>query len=208
MILTLSLPLPARALIDVPTFRMGVGYSPIQFTAGTIFPDDTSLGNILTMSPMFLWDMPGVRMRLGVNFLTDIGSTYGFVSIAGVGFTALLYPLGLSSSREVRDDFSEVVKTRISPYIQFGVTPTKLSVTARPAETDPTFPFPSKWPYFAASIIETSFGAGLDYPMGRDLVAFLGLHYRVAAWKANEQSDGVVSYKGFSILAGVQTNFY
>ena len=206
--LALSLPHPAQALIDVPTLRMGLGYSPLNFTAGTIFPEATPLGNFLTLNPMFLWDMPSVRMRVGVNFLTDLGSDYGFVSVAGVGITALLYPLGLSSSREMRDDFSEVVKTRISPYIQFGITPTKLSITARPAETDPTFPFPGRWPYFAAKIIETSFGAGLDYPIARDLIAFLGLHYRFAAWKEVEQSDGLVSYSGFSIMAGVSTNFY
>lgn len=206
--LTLMLARPAQALIDVPTFRMGLGYSPLSFTAGSVFPDDTPLGNFLTLNPMFLWDMPSVRMRLGVNFLSDLGSKFGFVSIAGVGFTALLYPLGLSSSRELRDDFSELVKTRISPYIQIGVTPTKLSITARPDETDPLFPFPSRWPYFAAKIVETSFGAGLDYPLGRDLVGFLGLHYRFAAWKEVEQSDGLISYSGFSVMAGVSTNFY
>jgi hypothetical protein len=206
--LALSLSQPAQALIDVPTLRMGLGYSPISFTAGTAFPDDTPLGNFLTLNPMFMWDMPSVRMRIGVSFLTDLGSDYGFVSIAGVGFTALLYPLGLSSSREVRGDFSEVIKTRISPFIQFGITPTKLSITARPAETDPVFPFPGKWPYFAANIVETSFGAGLDYPFARDFIAFLGLHYRLAAWKEAERSDGVISYNGFSIMGGISTNFY
>ena len=206
--LALSLSQPAQALIDVPTLRMGLGYSPLNFTAGSIFPEETPLGNFLTLNPMFLWDMPSVRMRLGVSFLADLGSDYGFVSVAGVGFTALLYPLGLSSSRELRDDFSEVVKTRISPFIQFGITPTKLSITAKPAETDPVFPFPGKWPYFAAKIVETSFGAGLDYPVARDLIAFLGVYYRFAAWKEAEQSDGLISYSGFSVMTGVSTNFY
>ncbi len=166
------------------------------------------MGNFLTLNPMFMWDMPSVRMRVGVNFLTDLGSDYGFVSIAGVGMTALLYPLGLSSSREVRDDFSELIKTRISPYLQFSITPTKLSITSKPLESDVTFPFPSKWPYFAAKIVETSFGAGVDYPVARDLIAFLGINYRFAAWKENESSDGVISYSGISIMAGVSTNFY
>jgi len=208
MILTLLTALPAHALIDVPTFRLGLGYAPLKFTAGTIFPEPTSLGNFLTINPMFLWDVPSLRMRLGFDFITDLGSQYGFVSIAGLGLTAMLYPLGLSSSREVREDFSELVKTRVGPFFQFSINPTKLSVSSVPATTDPTYPFPGKWPYFAAKIIEMSFGAGADYPISKDLVASLGLHYRLAAWKAQETTSGVVSYNGIMIQAAVQTNFY
>jgi hypothetical protein len=206
--LTLSFAAPAHALIDVPTFRMGLGISPLKFTAGTIFPDPTPLGNFITVNPMFMWDVPSVRMRLGFNFLADLGSKYGFVSIAGIGLTGILYPMGLSSSREVREDFSELVKTRISPYFQVSVTPTKISISSVPATTDPTYPFPGKWPYFAAKTVEMSFGAGVDYPMSRDLIAFLGLHYRFAAWKDQEQTSGVVSYSGIEILTGFSTNFY
>ncbi|MBU6154942.1 MAG: hypothetical protein KGP28_11615 [Bdellovibrionales bacterium] len=199
---------PSYALIDVPTFRLGLGYAPLKFTAGTIFPDPTSLGNFLTVNPMFLWDLPSIRTRIGVNFVADLGSNYGFFSIAGVGLTALLYPLGLSSSREVGDDFSEVIKTRVSPFIAISVTPTKLSVSSTPDPADPDFNFPGRWPYFASKIIETSFGAGIDYPLGRDFVLFVSGHYRFAAWKTEEQGDGIVSYEGPQVLIGFSTNFY
>jgi hypothetical protein len=208
ILLTLLVSTPSHALIDVPTFRLGLGYAPLKFTAGSIFPEATSLGNYLTVNPMFLWDLPSIRTRIGVNFLADLGSSYGFFSIAGVGFSALLYPLGLSSSREVGDDFSEVVKTRVSPFLAVSVTPTKLSVSSAPAPSDPDFNFPGRWPYFASKIIETSFGIGVDYPVGRDFVMFLSGHYRFAAWKAEEQGDGVVSYNGPQVLIGFSTNFY
>ena len=206
--LTLFLACPAHALVDVPTFRLGIGYAPLKFTAGSLFPNPTSLGNYMTINPMFLWDFTSLRTRIGVNFVADIGSQYGFFSIAGVGLSALLYPLGLSSSREVADDFSEVVKTRVSPYIQIAITPTKLSVSSAPDPSDPNYAFPGRWPYFASKIIETSVGAGIDYPMGRDFVLFLSGHYRFAAWKTQEQSDGVISYDGPQVLVGFSTNFY
>ena len=208
ILLTLLAARPAHALIDVPTFRLGIGYAPLKFTAGTIFPEPTSLGNFLTVNPMFLWDLPSIRTRIGVNFLADLGSSYGFFSIAGVGFSALLYPLGLSSSREVTDDFSEVVKTRVSPFLAVSITPTKLSVSSAPDPSDPDYAFPGRWPYFASKIIETSFGLGLDYPVGRDFVLFVSGHYRFAAWKTEEQGDGIVSYEGPQFLIGFSTNFY
>jgi hypothetical protein len=208
IILTLIAAPRAHALIDVPTFRMGIGYAPLSFTAGTVFPESTPLGNFLTINPMFLWDLPGIRTRIGVNFLADLGSSYGFFSIAGVGFTALMYPLGLSSSREVKDDFSEVIKTRVSPFLAVSLTPTKLSVSSAPPPSDPDFAFPGRWPYFASKILETSVGAGIDYPIGRDFVLFLSGHYRFAAWKTEEQGEGVVSYNGPQVLVGFSTNFY
>ena len=208
IILTLIFAPRAHALIDVPTFRLGIGYAPLKFTAGTIFPEPTSLGNIVTFNPMFLWDLPSIRTRIGVNFVADMGSSYGFFSIAGVGFSALMYPLGLSSSREVKDDFSEVIKTRVSPFLAISLTPTKLSVSSAPDPSDPDFAFPGRWPYISSKILETSVGAGVDYPVGRDFVLFLSGHYRFAAWKTEEQGDGVVSYDGPQVLIGFSTNFY
>ena len=200
---------PAQALIDVPTFRLGLGYSSLSFTAGSVVPTSTSLGTKLTLNPMFLWDIPKIRSRLGFHFQTDLGSQYGFVSTAGVGITGLLYPLGLSSSREVRDDFSEVVKTRVSPYIQFGITPTSFAVTIKP--TDPNSPIlnsPTSWPYFNVMVIETSIGVGIDYPVSDDLVGFVGLHYRTASYVSQEVTAGAARYSGIELLLGTMTNFY
>ena len=198
----------AKALIDVPTLRLGLGPSPIKFTAGSEFPTPEALGSIVMLNPMFLWDMPSLRMRLGVHFLTDIGSKFGFVSTAGVGFTGIFYPLGLSSSREVNDDFSEVIKTRVSPYFQFSVTPMKFSVTKPLPPTDPRYNTPSDYPYFSSRVLEYSVGIGVDYPVSRDLVAFGGLHYRSAAFKSDESGKGAISYSGIALLIGVMTNFY
>lgn len=193
----------AHALIDVPTFRMGFGHSFINFTAGTLFPESTKLDPIISLKPMFLWDIPSVRTRLGLHFLADIGSQYGSFPNSGVGVTAIFYPLGLSSSREVKEDYTIIVKNRISPYFQLQFTPNKSSIS------DPTrTSTPSNPNYFAALILETSAGIGVDYPYSEDATLFMGLHYRFASFTSQETSIGSIKYSGIELLTGIMTNFY
>jgi hypothetical protein len=206
----------AHALVEVPTFRFGLGMMPLKFTAGTLTKDPVtnedqplSLGSMLTLHPMFLWDVPSLRSRIGFHFLADIGSQYGFVSTAGIGLTAIFYPMGLSSSRELKDNDSSIVKTKVSPYLQLGITPTKFSITMRPTDpTDPNYNISANWQYFSSSVVEVSIGAGVDYPFSDNLVGFLGLHYRFAALASEETKAGALSYSGMGILAGIMTNFY
>jgi len=198
----------SKALVPVPTLRMGVGYSPLKFTAGSLFPEATSLGNVATVNPMFLWDLPGVRSRFGFHFLTDLGSPYSFVSTAGIGLTGILYPLGLSSGREVGEDLTEVIKSRNGPFLQFSLTQTKFTVTQKPDPSSPIFSIPSLWPYFSLKVIEVAAGAGYDYRFGNDLTAFGSVLYRTAAFKELEAGPGAVSYSGLSFMFGVMTNFY
>ncbi|NDG84124.1 MAG: hypothetical protein EBX52_03685 [Proteobacteria bacterium] len=198
----------SKALVPVPTLRMGLGYSPINFTAGSLFPESTSLGNILTVNPMFLWDFPGVRSRVGFHFLTDIGSPYSFVSTAGIGITGILYPFGISSGREVSEDFTETVKSRNGPFIHFSLTPTKFTVTQKPDPSSPIYNIPSLWPYFSVKVVEVAAGAGYDFKLANDLTGFGSVLYRTAAFKEMEAGAGAVSYGGLSFLVGVMTNFY
>lgn len=206
----------ANASIDVPTFRFGLGQSPLSFTAGSAWPGPNKLGEMLFVNPMFLWDVPNLRMRIGISFQADLGSAFGTIAIAGVGGTVLFYPLGLSSSREVTDDFSEVVKTRMSPYFQISIIPSLFSATLVPSPGSQQYATPQNWPYFNATMIELAFGIGMDYPFSRDLVGFLGLHYRSAAFTAGGSSSGGgsngtsngVSYSGIALILGIMTNFY
>jgi hypothetical protein len=200
----------ANALIDVPTFRMGIGLSPLTFQAGTAFKS-ASLGETALINPMFLWDVPNLRARVGIQFLADVGTKYGAIATAGVGLTAMFYPLGLSSSREVRDDFSEVTKTKVSPYLQFAITPTKFSATQQFHPGDPLYNTPDQWPYFSSTLIEISVGIGVDYPLSRDFILFGGLHYRTASAQSAESGNignGQISYSGVALLIGFMTNFY
>jgi hypothetical protein len=57
-------------------------------------------------------------------------------------------------------------------------------------------------------VVEISIGAGVDYPLARDLVGFLGVHYRAAAFKQLESGQGSISYSGISVIGGLMTNFY
>jgi hypothetical protein len=207
----------ANALVDVPTLRVGLGQSPLTFQGGDSFPAGSKLGETAVLMPMFLWDAPSLRMRIGLHFLADVGTKYGAVATAGVGLTSIFYPLGLSSSREVRDDFSEVVKTRFSPYLQVSITPTKFSVTAVPAVGTAAYANPRDWPYFSSRVVELSLGIGADYPINDNLVVFGGLHYRTATFssgtvavQANKDgsSPSDISYSGIALLVGVMTNFY
>ena len=213
--------LQAHAGVQAPTFRFGLGYSSITFNAGNL-TDSTNntgktattvgvhqqvaLGNKLTLNPMFLWDVPSLRMRLGVHFLADIGSTYGFISTSGVGLTALFYLLGISSYKEIKDDGSEIMRSRVGPYLQASVTPLKFSAFF-PATALQTSNH-QDGDYFNAYLIETSLGAGVDFPFGEDLLGFFGLQYRFASYTSQETSSGTVSYSGIMALFGVMTNFF
>lgn len=176
----------------------------LKFTAGTLFEEPTSLGSKLTLNPMFLWDIPSVRSRIGLNFLADMGSKYGSLPISGIGVSILFYPLGLSSSREVNEDLSVLIKHRVSPYIQAQITPVKCAISDALDYTT----INSQATYFSAMIIESSFGIGLDYPVAEDLITFLGIHYRFAAFTSQETTTGAIKYSGIEILTGIMTNFF
>jgi hypothetical protein len=211
ILLSVFMTLPAQALVEVPTFRLGLGHSFVTFTAknsegnSILDTESASLGSLVTLSPSFLWDIPQLRSRMGFHFLADVGSEFGFVSIIGVGVTYLFYPLGLSSSREVKDDGSVLVKTRVSPYFNFQFTPSKMSITV-----------PSNNPldvavnrrYFNVSVNEVSLGAGLDYPIADNTVLFGGINYRFASYTSDEADVGSVTYSGLFFNVGIMTNFY
>ncbi len=141
----------------------------------------------------------------------DLGSQYGFMTAVGVGVSGVFYPMGLSSGREARDDGVEFVKTRMSPYFHFAVIPTKISFSL-PLSSSTTTPTSSSGainqPYFAAEVIETDLGVGLDYPFSENIVAFVELEYRFAAYTAQETTTGAISYSGPALMLGIMTNFY
>ncbi|MBS1959201.1 MAG: hypothetical protein JST80_07020 [Bdellovibrionales bacterium] len=211
LVILLSILIQARtahALVEVPTFRFGLGYSMIKFTyldTNKGGASDVPLGSMLTLSPSFLWDIPQVRSRIGFHFLADVGSQFGFVTIIGVGADFVFYPMGLSSSREMRDDGSFVVKTRVSPFIQLQITPEKMSITV--PNDNPNAPLNQRT-YFNVLMIETSIGVGVDYPMSDNTVLFGGLHYRFAGYTSDETTVGKVTYGGPALLVGIMTNFY
>lgn len=200
----------AHALVEVPTLRFGLGMMPLKFKAGTITAvEGESLGNFLTLNPMFLWDISTLRARVGFHFQADLGSQYGFISTAGIGLTFIYYPTGLSSVRDRRDDGSIVIKTKVSPFIQFAVTPTRFAITMKPKDPeDPIYNQPSQWPYFTSNVIETSVGAGVDYPFNESLVGFAGLHYRFAALSSEETKTGSLKYNGMGLMIGVMSSFF
>ena len=205
LLLLATLPMKANALIEVPTFRLELGKSMLNFTAGTLFSTPTPLGSTATINPKFLWDIPGVRSRLGLNFLAEIGSNnYGNMTISGIGLTGIFYPLGLSSSREVHEDLSVMIKHRTSPYLQFQITPVKCAISNATTYDVVT----ARASYFSATIVETMIGAGLDYPLADDMIGFVGLNYRYAAFTSEETTTGVLKYNGLEIALGIMTNFF
>jgi hypothetical protein len=201
---------PAYALVEVPTLRLGLALPMISFGAVdrnnlVTYPDGTPLGAMITFNPSFLWDIPQVRSRAGLHFQADIGSPYGFVTTIGVGLDFVFYPLGLSSSREVKDDDSVLIKTRMSPYIQFRITPEKFSITRTTSDSNNA---QAGRDYFNVLMVETSIGAGVDYPMGDKYTLFGGLNYRFANFSSQETEVGRIGYSGISLLIGIQTSFY
>ena len=197
----------AFALIDTPTLRFSLGYSMVKFGAVGIsgqpqFAEGTPIASLVTLNPSFLWDVPVLRSRVGIHFLADIGSPFGFISIIGVGADYVFYPMGLSSSREVKDDGSVIVKTRISPFFEFKLTPLKMSIT------DPTVQAAGVTSYFNVLMVETSIGAGVDYPLTESMIGIVGLHYRFASFTGESATVGQVKYSGPILLLGISANFY
>lgn len=211
ILLSVLVSLSAHALVEVPTFRFGFGHSIVSFEArnkagaSILGTEQASLGSILTVSPSFLWDVPQLRSRIGLHFLADVGSEFGFVSIIGVGVTYLFYPLGLSSSREVKDDGAILVKTRVSPYLNIQITPEKMSITV--PSTNP-LDVATNRRYFNIIMYEVAIGAGLDYPVGDNMILFGGGNYRFATYTSDEATLGSVKYSGLYFNVGLMTNFY
>lgn len=203
MVLTLGMGmgwLKSHSAIDVPTLRLGLGYSPLKVSAGQVL-QNVPLKSILTLNPMFLWDAPAFRSRLGLHFLTDMGSPFGLVTTSGLGLSWVFYPLGLSSAREKGLDGVEVRKTRVSPYFMAQITPTRFTLAGTREDTE-TFE------YFSSLVVETSLGAGLDYPLNDNMVLFGGLNYRFAAITKGELSSEAINYSGIHIQIGVMSSFF
>lgn len=192
---------PSKA--DAPSLRIGIGYSPLKIDAGEIY-NNTPLESYLTLNPMFLWESPSFKSRVGLHFLLDTLSPYGLMVTSGIGVTWIFYPRGLSASHETSLDNIDVRKTRVSPYITAQVTPTRMTL-AQPLSTVQRGETPK---YFSAFILETSLGAGVDYPMSENYVVFGGINYRFAAITKGELHSAAIHYSGLMIQFGILSNFY
>ncbi len=197
----------AHALIDPPTLRFSIGHSAIKFTAidkneePQLGPDQ-ALGSLMTVNPAFLWDVPTARTRLGIHFMGDFFSQFGLISLSGVGANFVFYPLGLSTSREVKNDGDIIHKSRMSPFIDLKVTYMKFAVR------DPSEPDPAFQTYFNIALMDISGGVGVDYPINDNLTCFGGVHYRFGSFTGSEAKIGRLEYGGMAFMLGLMTNFY
>ncbi len=188
-------------LAQVPTLRFKLGTSTLTLDAGEVIQEEP-LNATATLQPTVLWDWPSFSSRVGIHFLTDLNSAFGLMPISGMGISAYLYPLGISTAYEVFPDETIQQKSKPSFYFYGGLTPVNLSIS----QSDETNPRNNI--YFNAFVIDLSLGMGFDYPIQENLVVSLEINHRRASATGDENENGAISYSGLGLMLSFLTTYY
>ncbi|RME18447.1 MAG: hypothetical protein D6797_00410 [Bdellovibrio sp.] len=189
------------AKYQVPAIRLKVGKYVTTVQAGNVLTNE-ELGSLITLQPTVLWALPTFRSRIGLHFTTDMGSSFAFMPIAGLGFSGYFYPFGISSSYEV--ELNEVVhqKYKFSPYFYGGLTPVNLNLN-RTGSSIPGNNFA-----FSALLVQTTFGLGFDYPFRSNILLSVDINYRFASAPKEEKDFGNIEYQSFGISFSYMTTYF
>ncbi len=187
----------AASQLSVPSIKMKMGAFNLQVTAGELLSDQP-LGALVTLQPSILWSVHGFRSRIGLHFITDLGSDYGLMPISGIGASFYFYVLGLSSDYEDADESLLLQKSKPVPYLYASVTPANLNISM---PSDPSSAF-------GALIYDLALGAGYDYPMRTNLVISGEITYRLATSDSGSASISGISYKGLGIFISFLATYY
>lgn len=185
-----------------PLFRGRMGINSLSFTAGQTFQDKTPLGAMVTLTPTILWSMPTFRSRIGLHYLADFGSPYGFIPISGMGFSGYFYPYGLSTAYEIASDGTLFQKSKPGPYTFATFTPVNFNINASSSQTSS-----GSATSFAAFMIDVGIGGGYDYPLTTNMVLSGELQYRFASAQ-QKSSDKTVSYSGLGFMMTFSTSYH
>lgn len=159
---------------------------------------------MLTLQPTVLWDFPTFRSRIGVHFVTDVGSPYALMPVSGIGVTGYFYLSGISSAYDSGLDGVLVQKSKPGLFVFGGLTPVNFNINIDETNsTDSSTPDVA----FSAFLVELSMGFGFDYPLRRNLLLSLEIGYRAGAAPSSDDGDNI-SYSGLGAMLVFGTSYY
>jgi hypothetical protein len=197
LILLFSFQTLAEPSGGAPIFRGRMGINMLNVTVGNLYPS-TPLASAMTFEPTVLWNLPTFRSRIGVHYIGEFGSKYGFETISGAGFSGYFYPYGLSTAYELQPDGTLIQKSKPGPYTFATITPVNFNFN------DASGPTPKA---FSAYMIEMGVGGGYDYPLSTNMVLSGELQYRFASAQENNTSN-TIAYSGIGLMLVFSTSYH
>jgi hypothetical protein len=186
---------------SAPVFRGRLGINMLNFQVGNTFSNEP-LGSLMTFNPTILWNLPTFRARMGVHFMGDFASKYGFMPISGMGFSSYFYPFGLSTVYEIANDGTLYQKSRPGPYVFMTLTPVNFNINASKEQTSSGSALS-----FSAYMIELGMGGGYDYPVSTNMVLAGELQYRFASAQERTTKE-TISYSGMGLMLTFSTSYH
>lgn len=188
----------SRAIAEVPAFRGKLAMYDLSVSAGELVSNE-KLGSMVTLQPGILWNFSSMNSRIGLHFLLDVGSQYGFTPISGIGISGYYYLTGLTSAYELSADEVLTQKTKPGLFTFMSVTPVNFNLN-KIDKNDPTNNFS-----FSATMTDIIMGFGYEYPLKPNSILALEASLRDGSSSFNSQS---VSYRGFGISLVYTTSYY
>ncbi|MBL7543681.1 MAG: hypothetical protein JNL11_07680 [Bdellovibrionaceae bacterium] len=183
----------------IPYLHFKTGISSINVTAGDRLVN-VPLKPAITLKPTVLWDLPSFSSRMGVHFLQELKSMYGFTPLSGIGVTGYYYFYGITTNHLFTDDDILHQKSRPGPYMSGSFTPANLNIN-KFDESTPLTNF-----YFSSQVNEVALGLGYDYPYKQNMIFSGEFTYR-SGTNANTSKEQV-NYSGFTLFLGFGTSYY
>lgn len=199
-VFTLVLLLLTRSLTfaEVPSFRGKLAMYDLSISAGELVQSE-KLGSMVTIQPGILWNFSSMNSRIGLHFLLDVGSQYGFTPISGIGISGYYYLTGLTSAYEISPEEVLTQKTKPGLFTFMSLTPVNFNLN-KIDNNDPTNNFS-----FSATMTDVIMGFGYEYPLKPNAIIAVEASLRDGSSSFNSQA---VSYRGFGLSLVYTTSYY
>lgn len=199
LVLLLTVPHIASAEFQAPVIRTKLSMFSTTASAGEQVKDE-ALGSMLTLQPMVLWNFPSINSRMGIHYVLDFASNYGFTPISGIGLTGYYYLKGLPASYENTPDETLIQKSKPGFFTFASFTPVNFNLNKKESTPNAGDGFS-----FSALLYELSLGVGYEYPIRPNALIAVELGTRDASSSSGEEK---LSYSGFGIGISFTTSYY
>ena len=162
---------------------------------------DEPLGSLMTLQPMVLWNFPSINSRIGIHYLLDLASNYGFTPISGIGITGYYYLTGLPAAYETLPDDTLIQKSKHGLFTYASFTPVNFNLNRR----DTLDPNSGKSFSFSSMLYDFTIGAGYEYPLRPNSLISVEIAVRDAS---SGGQGGKLAYSGYGIGLTFTTSYY
>lgn len=199
LVLFLTVPHLANAEFQAPVIRAKMSMFSTTVSAGEQVNEDP-LGSMLTLQPMVLWNFSSINSRMGIHYIMDFSSNYGFTPISGIGLTGYYYLKGLPASYENTPDDTLVQKSKPGFFTFASFTPVNFNLNKKESTPNAGDGFS-----FSSLLYEFMLGVGYEYPLRPNALIAVELATREASG-----GDGgmKLSYSGLGLGISFTTSYY